>query len=166
MSSSDSARRGFMGLVGWLVVGFIAAFSGGIASVNAPSFYNELVQPSWAPPAGAFGPVWTILYILMSVAAWLVWRVSGWQHQAGALWLFLVQLVANGLWSWLFFAWHQGAWAFAEICVLWLLIVATLVAFWRVRPLAGVLMLPYLAWVSFAVVLCYHVWRANPQLLG
>lgn len=145
---------------------FAAAAIGGVASASAPEFYRELVLPAWAPPAWVFGPVWTVLYLLMGVAAWLVWRERGFGGARTALGLFLVQLAANALWSWLFFAWQLGALATLEILVLWGLILATTVAFWRVRPLAGALLLPYLAWVSFASVLCFAIWRANPQLLG
>jgi tryptophan-rich sensory protein len=164
--TSDMPRHPIIGLTGWLVVGFIAASVGAIASVDAGEFYGQLVKPGWAPPSGVFGPVWSTLYVLMSLAAWLVWREGGWRAQRAALILFLVQLAVNALWSWLFFAWHLGAWAFAEVCALWVLILATLFAFWRVRPLAGVLLVPYLAWVSFATVLCYRVWQDNPNLLG
>lgn len=80
--------------------------------------------------------------------------------------LFLVQLAANALWSWLFFGWHLGAFSFADIILLWVLIVATLLAFWRIRPLAGALLIPYLLWVSFATTLNYSVWQLNPQMLG
>lgn len=161
-----SIRRQILGLVGWLAAGFVTGAIGAIASVQAAAFYSQLAKPVWAPPAGVFGPAWTVLYVLMSVAAWLVWRAGGWHARAPVLRLFLAQLAFNALWSWLFFAWHLGAWAFFNICVLWLLILATLVGFWRVRPLAGMLLVPYLAWVSFAAALCYSVWRANPGLLG
>jgi len=161
-----SIKRQWVGLVGWLATGFVTGALGAMASVQAAAFYAQLAKPTWAPPASVFGPAWTVLYILMSLAAWLVWRAGGWHTRGPVLRLFLVQLVLNALWSWLFFAWHQGAWAFANICVLWLLILVTLTGFWRVRPLAGLLMVPYLAWVGFATVLCYHVWRANPGLLG
>ena len=80
--------------------------------------------------------------------------------------LFLVQLAVNALWSWLFFAWHRGALAFADIVLLWLLIIATLASFWRVRPLAGAFLIPYLLWVSFAAALNFSVWQLNPQVLG
>jgi benzodiazapine receptor len=152
--------------VGWLAICFVAATLGGVASASAPAFYRELVRPAWAPPGWVFGPVWTVLYLLMGVAAWLVWRERRFGGARTALGLFLVQLVANALWSWLFFAWQLGALATLEILVLWGLILATTVAFWRVRPLAGALLLPYLAWVSFASALCFAIWRANPQLLG
>ena len=124
------------------------------------------VRPEWAPPPQWFGPVWTLLYALIGIAAWLVWRVGGFRAAASALALFLVQLAVNALWSWLFFGWHLGALAFADIVLLWLLILATLIAFWRIRPLAGVLLVPYLLWVSFATALNYATWRLNPQLLG
>lgn len=164
--TSVSTRRSILGLIGWLAVGFIAAALGAIASVHAADFYAQLAKPDWAPPARVFGPVWSVLYVLMSVAAWLVWRAGGWRARSGVLGLFLAQLALNALWSWLFFAWHLGAWAFADVCVLGLLILATLAGFWRVRPWAGVLLVPYLAWVGYAAVLCHRVWRANPGLLG
>lgn len=161
-----STRVQLIGLLGWGVVSFAAAAAGGIATSNAGSFYQDLVRPDWAPPSWLFGPVWTALYLMMAVAAWLVWRERGFAGARPALTLFLVQLVANGLWSWLFFAWRQGALAFAEVLVLWGLIVATLIAFWRVRPLAGALLVPYLLWVSFASALTFSVWQMNPQILG
>ena len=161
-----TTQKQFLGLAGWLLASFIAAFIGGAASIQAGPFYTQLARPAWAPPPSLFGPVWTVLYVLMGIAAWLAWRVGGFRAARSALTLFLVQLALNALWSWLFFAWHRGALAFADIVVLWVLIVATLVAFWRIRPLAGVLLVPYLLWVSFAAALNYTVWRLNPQLLG
>jgi benzodiazapine receptor len=154
------------GLVGWLVVVFIAAAIGAAASVHAGPFYTQLVRPGWAPPPSIFGPVWTVLYALMGIAAWLVWRVGGFRAAKSALTLFLVQLTLNALWSWLFFGWHRGALAFADIIVLLALIIATVVSFWRIRPLAGALLVPYLLWVSFATALNYSVWQFNPQALG
>ena len=144
---------------------FATASIGAVASIQAKSFYSQLIQPGWAPPAGIFGPVWTVLYSLMGVAAWLVWRSGGFYPNRHALILFLLQLVFNALWSWLFFSWYLGALALADIAVLWVLIVATLVTFWRVRPLAGGLLIPYLLWVSFAFVLNYALWQLNPQVL-
>lgn len=155
-----------IGLVVWLAVCFLAAAMGAAASVQAGSFYTQLVRPEWAPSAQWFGPVWTILYALMGIAAWLVWRAGGFRATARALALFLVQLAFNALWSWLFFAWHLGALAFADIILLWLLILATIIAFWRIRLVAGALLVPYLLWVSFATALNYSVWQLNPQVLG
>ena len=138
-----------------------------IGFVTRPGeWYESLAKPAFNPPGWVFGPVWTTLYALMAIAAWLVWREGGFRTHARALTLFLVQLAANALWSWLFFAWHRGGTAFAEVLVLWLLIVATLAAFWRVRALAGALLVPYLLWVSFASALTYTTWQLNPGLLG
>ena len=163
---SLSKQKQILGLVGWLVVSFAASAVGAVASIQAKSFYSHLAQPAWAPPAGIFGPVWTVLYALMGIAAWLVWRSGGFRPNRKALTLFLLQLAFNSLWSWLFFAWHRGAWALADVLVLWILIVATLVSFWRVRLIAGALLIPYLLWVSFASALNYSVWQLNPQVLG
>lgn len=154
-----------LALAGWIAVSLAAGALGGIASVGAASFYAELSKPAWAPPGWLFGPVWTTLYVLMGIAAWLVWRESGWEWGRGALTLFLVQLAGNALWTWLFFAWRQGGLALAEIVVLAALIIATMAAFARVRPLAAVLLAPYLAWVLFATALTASVWRRNPGLL-
>lgn len=159
-------NRRLVGLVGWLALTFAAAAIGGIASASAGDFYARLVRPAWAPPGWLFAPVWTALYLLMGVAAWQVWRERGFRGAAAALGLFLTQLAANALWTWLFFAWRLGGLAFAEVLLLWALILATVVAFWRVRPLAGALLLPYLGWVSFACALTWATWRSNPGLLG
>lgn len=161
-----STPRQLMGLIAWLVICFVAAGIGSIASIQAGAFYMELTRPAWAPPPAIFGPVWTALYAAMGVAAWLVWRREGFRPARTALLLFLVQLLLNALWSWLFFAWHRGALAFAEILLLWAFIAATLISFWRIRPLAGALLVPYLLWVSFAAALSYSVWQLNAHVLG
>lgn len=161
-----SKLKQMFGLIGWLLLSFAAAAIGAVASVQAATFYQHLAQPSWAPPSSVFGPVWSVLYALMGIAAWLVWREGGWLRQRGVLTLFVLQLVINALWSWLFFAWHRGALAFIDIVLLWVLIVATLVGFWRVRRSAGALLLPYLCWVSFAAALNFAVWHLNPHILG
>lgn len=164
--TSHTRQTQILALLGWFIVSFAASAIGAVASIQAKSFYGQLTQPSWAPPSAVFGPVWTVLYALMAIAAWLVWRSGGFRANRAALSLFIVQLALNALWSWLFFAWHRGAWAFFDIVLLWGLIVATLACFWRVRPLAGALLIPYLCWVSFASALNYSLWRLNPQLLG
>lgn len=152
-----------LGLLGWLLLVFAAAALGALASVDAASFYAQLSKPSWAPPAWLFGPVWSLLYALMGVAAWLVWRTPG--PKALALGLFVAQLGANALWSWLFFAWHRGALAAVEVLVLLALIAATIAAFRRSSRVAALLLLPYLLWVSFASALTWAIWRNNPGLL-
>ncbi len=161
-----SVGRNLLGFVASLALSFSAAAVGGLGAADAGTFYSQLVRPSWAPPGWLFGPVWSVLYTLMGVAAWLVWKRAGLAGAREALILFVIQLVANALWSWLFFAWHIGAAAFAEVLVLWLLIVATIRAFWRLRRLAAVLLIPYLGWVSFAAILTFSVWQRNPGQLG
>lgn len=161
----NSTQAQVIGLVGWLALTFVAAGIGSIASMDAQAFYAQLVKPAWAPPASLFGPVWSVLYLLMGVAAWLVWRERPSQSVDGALGLYLMQLAANALWSWLFFAWHKGAVAFGEILLLWALIAATIAAFWRISRLASALLLPYLAWVSFAAALNWVLWLRNPGIV-
>ena len=153
----------WLALAGWLAVTYLASALGAIASMNAPSFYAELDRPAWAPPSSWFGPVWTALYGMMAVAAWLVWQVRG---LSGPLVLYLAQLAVNALWSWLFFAWRMGGAAFADIVVLWVMIAATIALFQRIRPLAAWLLVPYLLWVAYAGALNYEVWQRNPQVLG
>jgi tryptophan-rich sensory protein len=161
--SSRSLSSQALGLAGWLLVAFATAAAGAIASVDAAQFYAQLSKPSWAPPAWLFGPVWSVLYALMGVAAWLVWRSPG--PRGVALGLFAAQLMANALWSWLFFAWHRGALATVDVLVLLALITATVAAFWRTSRTAALLLLPYLLWTGFASVLTWAVWRSNPDLL-
>ncbi len=158
--------RQALGLVAWLVASYAAAAIGGFASASAGSFYAELARPTWAPPGWLFGPVWSVLYALMGVSAWLVWRARGFTGARNALLLFAAQLAANALWTWLFFVWRQGALAMAEIVLLWVLIMMTIVLFRGVSRLAAALLLPYLAWVSFASALTLAMWRLNPALLG
>jgi benzodiazapine receptor len=163
-----AVRREFLGNAGWFALTFVAAAIGAAATGNAAGFYGQLQLPAWAPPAWLFGPAWTVLYVAMAIAAWLVWRRHGWRGARAALSLslFIVQLAFNALWSWLFFGWQLGAWSFTGLVLLWLLIVGTLASFWRLHNLAGGLLLPYLAWVTFAGALNYMAWQLNPQVLG
>jgi tryptophan-rich sensory protein len=148
-----------------MAASFGAAAVGALASINAASFYSQLSRPSWAPPGAVFGPVWSVLYTMMGIAAWLVWKNGGWNRNSGCLALFLVQLLANALWSWLFFAWHMGAFATIEILILWTLVAWNTLAFWRQHRTAGILLAPYLCWLTFASALCMVIWRMNPSLL-
>jgi translocator protein len=156
----------FAGLVAWLAITYLAAAIGSAASIGADAFYQRLDQPPWSPAASVFGPVWSVLYTLMGIAAWWTWRAEGFAAARIALGLYLAQLALNALWSWMFFVWQLGALAFINIVVLWVLIIATLVAFWRIRPLAGALLIPYLLWVSFAAALNLALWQRNPGVLG
>ena len=150
--------KGF-GLAGWLAACFCAA-AGGVVFPPGP-WYALLQKPSWTPPGWIFGPVWTALYVLMALAAWLVWSRAGFAGARVALGLFLLQLVLNAAWSWLFFGLHRPGLALADIVALWILLLATLVVFWRRRPLAGALLVPYLLWVSLASALNWELWRMN-----
>jgi benzodiazapine receptor len=160
-----SKSRSIIGFFVILGITFSAAAVGGWASANAPGFYGILNKPPWAPPAAVFGPVWTLLYLLMAVAAWLVWKEHRTRGSRRALGFYLLQLALNALWTWVFFAWRLGGWALVEIIVLWVLILLTMIAFYRVRPSAGLLLIPYLAWVTFAAALTASLWRLNSQLL-
>jgi tryptophan-rich sensory protein len=154
--------RSFVGLIVWLVLSLAAGTIGGLSTYEAiPTWYERIAKPAWTPPNWLFGPVWTVLYVLMGVAAWLVWRRGGWGEQSRALGLFVVQLVLNALWSYLFFGLRSPGLAFGELVVLWVAILLTLLAFWRVSRGAGALLVPYLAWVTFAGALNFAVWRLN-----
>ncbi|WBB98339.1 tryptophan-rich sensory protein [Solwaraspora sp. WMMA2080] len=142
----------FLGLVA------AAAAVGAFAARDAGSRYAELVQPSWAPPSWLFSPVWTILYVLIAVAGFTVWRRAG-VGLAIASWL--AQLVLNAAWTPLFFAAGRYGLAFAEIVLLWLLVGATVVLFWRVWRPAALLMVPYWGWVTFAAALNLSIWQLN-----
>lgn len=168
MSAAERSRRTnpLPSLLGWLALTFAAAAIGAWASASAATFYAALVRPAWAPPGWLFGPVWSALYLAMGIAAWRVWRARPHPHAQRALQLYVVQLIANAAWTWLYFVWHQGAWALAEVLLLWLLIAATSLSFWRVRRGAAMLLLPYLAWVGFAAALTWSTWQLNPQALG
>jgi len=153
-----------------LIIAFATCFGtaaiGAAASINAADFYQQLTQPSWAPPATVFGPVWTGLYALMAISFWLILR-SPWNAKTkAAVFFFVTQLALNALWSWLFFAWHKGGFALLELVILWLLILLTIIQFWRITKVAGALLIPYLLWVSFAGFLNLTMWQLNPVLLG
>ncbi|MEJ2678407.1 MAG: tryptophan-rich sensory protein [Gemmatimonadota bacterium] len=147
-------RRDVLGFIAFLALVAVTAALGSVyTSMSIPGWYGTLAKPDWTPPAWVFGPVWTTLYLLMAVAGWLVWRPGGFRGARLGLTLFAVQLALNVGWSLLFFGMRDPTLALAEIVALWLLILWTTVVFWRHRPLAGVLFLPYLVWVAFAGML-------------
>lgn len=156
------SRDGWLALTGWmlLLVG-LGATSGGLFGPDA--WYAELLKPTWNPPSWVFGPVWTTLYAMMAVALWVVRREpeseDGLRKRAQVL--FAIQFALNMGWTPLFFALHSPGLAFAEICILWVALLSTVLAFGRVRPLAGYLLLPYLLWISFALVLNGTIWLMN-----
>jgi len=153
--------RQALGLGVCLGASFAAAGLGSLFTRPAiEGWYAGLAKPWWTPPNGTFGPVWTALFAMMAVAAWLVWRRRA-PGGRGALGLFAVQLMLNVVWSALFFGLRMPGAAFAHIVVLWLAIAATALAFRRVSPAAGLLLVPYLAWVGFAAALNFALWRLN-----
>lgn len=154
-----SRSRSIFGLAAWVLLCLAAGFTGALVS-GPDAWYQRLNKPDWTPPAWVFGPVWTTLYILMGVAAWLAWSK---EHAAkrSALALFLVQLALNAGWSWIFFGAHAIGWALVELLLLWAVLVATLFAFWRTSRLAAILLSPYLAWTTFAAALNGSIWALN-----
>ena len=161
-----TASRGWQGVALWVGLTAAAALVGSLASTQADTFYVTLQKPDWAPPAWLFGPVWTLLYVMMAAAAVMVHRRQSFGPRAGrALRLYALALVPNALWSWTFFHWHLGQVSVAVIVVLWLLLVATVVIFHRVRPLAAALMVPVTLWVSFAGALNLALLRMNAGIL-
>jgi translocator protein len=151
--------RPILGLLGWLAACFAAAAFGGLFMPDA--WYAELRKPAWNPPNWIFGPVWTLLYATMAVAAWLVWQRGRFRDQRLPLSLFLVQLLLNALWSPLFFGLHSAALGLADILLLWMALLGTVLAFWKARRAAALLLVPYLAWVTFASALNLALWRLN-----
>ena len=147
------------GLIGWLALCFgVAALS----SLNPiDDWYAGLNRPSFSPPNSVFGPVWTVLYLCMAIAAWLAWRPGGFAGARSALTFFLIQLALNAAWSWLFFGWHRIDWALIDIVLLWIAIVATIVLFARQHRGAALLLVPYLLWVTFAAALNFSYWQLN-----
>lgn len=145
-----------------LIVCFAAAGIGSITTYpKIDNWYATLAKPSWTPPNWIFGPVWSILYLSMATAAWLIWRQSGFVRSIGPITVFAVQLVLNAAWSWLFFGLQNCGIAFFEILFLWAAIAATIVVFWNRSVLAGLMLVPYFCWVTFACILNYAIWRMN-----
>ncbi len=149
-----------------LVISMLICFSagglGGLATTQGlEGWYETLSKPTWNPPSWVFGPVWSALYCMMGIAAWLVWRSGEWQQIKQAISLFVAQLALNSVWSVLFFGFQQPGWACVEIVFLWLAILATTIAFFRRSKVAAMLLTPYLFWVSFASILNFTIWSLN-----
>jgi benzodiazapine receptor len=148
-----------LGLAFWLLLTFMVAAWG--AQYNPGTWYQHLAKPDWTPPGWIFGPVWSLLYAAMAVAAWLVWRSAGIRAAALPLGFYLLQLVLNGLWSWIFFGRQMVGLALLDIILLWAMIAVTTVLFWKKNRAAGVLFIPYLLWVTFASALNWKIWMMN-----
>ena len=158
-TAASTIRHPYLALAGWIAACFAASAVG--AFFMPGEWYAQLSKPAWNPPNWIFGPVWTALYLMMAVAAWRIWRLGGFGGQRRPLILFFIQLALNAAWSPLFFGLKEPGLAFAEILVLWLAIVLTIAAFRRADRLAAGLLVQYLAWVSFASVLNFTLWRMN-----
>jgi len=146
-----------LALAGLILITFCAPLAGMISPPG--DWYASLNKPSWNPPGWIFGPVWTSLYLLMAVAAWLVWKPEGWRR---AMVSYFLQLGLNAAWTPIFFGAHEPGWALVDIVALWLAILVTALCFYRVSKTAAWMLAPYLAWVSFAAFLNFTIWRMNP----
>lgn len=163
MSRRADANAEIGVLIGLIVLVAIVGYAAHLVTMPQIAAWYDLVvvKPSFTPPNWLFGPVWGALYLMMAVAAWLVWREAGWPG-VQAQWAFwIVQLALNLGWSLLFFGLHRPGWAFAEIVLLFVAIALTLRSFRRISPLAGWLLAPYLAWVGYAGLLNYAIWYYN-----
>jgi tryptophan-rich sensory protein len=132
-----------------------------VTATSVQEWYPHIQKPWWTPPSAVFGPVWTVLYLLMGVSAWLIWRNAAGSARRTALLIFGIQLVLNGTWSFLFFGLRSPGWAALEVVLLWSSIVATMIAFASINRLAAGLLLPYLFWVSYAAALNVAIWSLN-----
>jgi tryptophan-rich sensory protein len=141
------------------IAGFTAAL---VTETGEGSWYRSIAKPSWNPPGWLFAPVWTSLYVMMGIAFYLIWKSDAFKNKKQtAMFLWVLQLVANFSWSLIFFGAHQIAYALIEMGVLWLLIFATIVSFARINKPAAWLLVPYINWVSFAFLLNFTIWRLN-----
>lgn len=152
-------QKSILGAIAALVLTFSAAYIGSRFPVD--EWYAALSKPAWNPPNWLFGPVWSVLYLFMAIAAWNVWRKESLAGAALPLGLFVLQLVLNATWSYVFFGRHEVGLAFIEILALWGAILWTLIEFWRISPMSGILLVPYLIWVTFAAVLNFTIWQLN-----
>lgn len=157
MSKSPSTRRQGLALAGFVGVTFCAPLLGIFGRPGV--WYAALNKPEWNPPGWIFGPVWTLLYLMMAVAAWLIWKQEGWRRALG---LYFIQLVLNAAWTPIFFGAHELGWALVEMILLWSAVLLTLCSFFRISKPAGWMLAPYLGWVTFAAFLNFTLWRMNP----
>lgn len=158
-----TGRASTIALIGWLALCFaVAGIASFISARSNPAWYAGLSKPAWTPPNAVFGPVWMVLYALMAVAAWLVWKTSPSACRRRGLLLFCVQLGLNLLWVWIFFGRHQLLTALADLAPLWIGILLTMQTFRKMSSIAAWLLVPYLVWVTFALYIHWEIWRLNP----
>ncbi|MEM8601656.1 MAG: TspO/MBR family protein [Bacteroidota bacterium] len=152
--------RDFLVLLGFIALVTLVAATG--AAFKPGAWYAALDKPAWTPPNWLFPVAWSVLYLLIAVAGWLVWREVGFSGARKAFMVYGLQLALNAAWSWLFFGRHDMGLAFLDIVGLWLAIAITMGLFWATKPLAGALLVPYLLWVTYAAALNLALWRMNP----
>jgi tryptophan-rich sensory protein len=151
-----------LSLMVFIILCFSAAALGSVFTHRSiKTWYLTIKKPSWNPPGKVFAPVWTVLYLMMAVAGWIVWERLSQKGVSVPMVLFFIQLVLNTVWSAVFFGLRNPGWAFLEVILLWVFIALTVISFWNVYWVAGVLFLPYLLWVSFAAILNLAIWRLN-----
>jgi tryptophan-rich sensory protein len=154
-------------MIGFVIMSLLAGFLGTLVTITGPDswFALELIKPAWQPPNFLFAPVWTTLYILMGIAAGYIFA-QGWEKKEVkiATVIFLIQLGLNVLWSYMFFGWHMLLGSTIEIAVLLVMICVTMYLYYRIKPVAAYLLIPYVLWVSFATVLTAAIWMMNPGM--
>ena len=149
-------------LIAFIVLCFSAAAFGSVfTNKSLKTWYQTIKKPTWNPPNKIFGSVWSALYLMMALAGWMVWERLPQKGHSIPMALFFIQLVLNTVWSAVFFGLRNPGWAFLEVILLWVFIALTVISFWNVYWVAGVLFLPYLLWVSFAAILNLAIWRLN-----
>lgn len=151
-----------LGLIGFIAACFFVALTG--ALFRPGDWYERLAKPTWRPPNRLFAPVWTFLYFTIAISGWLVWRQAGFAGAALPLAIYALQLVLNAAWTPIFFGLHRIDLGFLDIILLWLSIIATIALFFPIHAVAALLLLPHLAWVTFAAALNFAVWRLNRQI--
>jgi tryptophan-rich sensory protein len=144
-----------------LLSGFLGSF---FTSSEISGWYGTLIKPSFNPPSWIFGPMWTLLYILMGISVYLIWSHRSFWHKKEikmAVCLFWIHLFFNGIWSIIFFRWHQIGLAMFDIMIIWIFIIILIFKFWKINRLASYLLVPYFLWVSFASILNFSIWYLN-----
>ena len=154
--------RDLLALAGFVLVCLaVSVLGGAITATSVGGWYQQLDKPSFNPPDWLFAPVWTTLYLFMALAAWRVWRRAGWRAGRQALAVFALQLILNLLWSGLFFGLQSIGLALFEILFLLGAVLSAAILFWRIDRVAGLLFVPYAAWVAFATLLNAALWKLN-----
>ena len=139
----------------------LGAVGGLVTAAEIPVWYAGLNKPSFNPPNWLFGPVWTMLYLLMGISCFLIWKLPATEQRNKALGLFIIQFVLNFCWSFIFFGMHELGWALIEMGILWIAILLTIIQFSKLSKTAAWLLVPYIAWVSFALLLNAAIWKLN-----